>query len=388
MVSILIDEAHANQINLYTFKGLEEIIIKHDIIPYRLIQKPITSEQIRDEDILFIGAPGQPFLEDEIMTIQRFVERENKILIIVYGTSSEFNSNLGLMVQKYGIDFNYDLVHDNKNNKMGQYIPIIKNISKHFITKGIKKINYSGSSINIYDNSSIPLALSSNTAIPPQKPVMVLGCNEKLIVIGGPSIFSDAEFGLSAADNKKLIENLFKYCLKKITGKISQISRDHAKQARLLRRQEEKARKEQEKLERKRKKLNLKDQLKQLSKNMNEKNQEIKKIEKEADAFWTKISELISTAKNLKELNDLKEDMNAYYGKLRDHVGEIRDEALNLYYDVQALFSDPEKFQIDSQDIINSLYVAEAEAETKLDMVRNNLIQLYNNKIAQINRNN
>lgn len=388
MVSILIDEAHQNQISLYTFKGFEEILIKYDIIPYRLIQKPITSEQIRDEDILFIGVPGEHFFEEEVEIIQRFLEREKKIVIIVYGTSSEFNSNIGLIIQKYGIDFNHDLVHDKENSKMGQYIPLIQNFFSHFITKGVKKLNFSGSSLSIFDDSFIALAFSSETAIPPNKPVMAVGCNGQLIVIGGSSIFSDAEFGLPAENNRRCVENIIQYCLKLTTGRISPSSKESQKEIAKIRRMQERERKKLERQKRKeRKKIKIKDIIKKLSKYISEKLKNLKEIEKNADIYWTKVSEQIISAGTLEQIKNLEAKMNSSYNELRENIESVRDEAFNEYYNAQATVPNLEEFQESTQEILNSIYITEAEAETKLDMVRNNLIQLFNNKKAEINRN-
>ncbi|NHI93242.1 MAG: hypothetical protein EAX96_12150 [Candidatus Lokiarchaeota archaeon] len=388
MVTILVDEAHLNQLNLFSFKSFEEMLIKHDFIPYRLIEKPISSEQIRDDDILFIGVPGEHFLEEEIETIQRFVERDKKILILVYGTSSESSSNMGLIVQKYGIDFNHDLVHDKKNNKMGEYIPIIKNFSNHFITKGMKKLNYSGSSLSIFDESIVPLAFSSETAIPPNQPVMALGCNGQLIVIGGSSIFSDANFGLSAEDNKRCAENIINYCQKLILGSISSISKDQQKDLEKIRKKEEKMQKEMEKMEQKnKKKLKIKDIIKDLSKIISDKVQKLKLIERDTDGYWTKNSELITTASIIQQLEKLEIEMKSGYHDLRDKIETVRDEAFKKYNEAHDSYLDPEEFQMTTQEIINSIYIAESEVSTKLDMVRNNLIQLLNNKRAEISKN-
>jgi len=242
-VAVGFDYSHNNKLTIENnaFTDLIQYLFDSD---FKLgkIEAGITYEKLNAYDIFIIGMPHLGKLDDyEINDLVKYVNEGGSLLIINDGGGDYDNkNNLSELTKNFGIIFNSDRLFDNKNFSKDNSHPLIKNFRSHYITREIHEIIHSnGCSISIDDaftdenNDVKAIAYSSEKTSwhrifngdswidESEQTLAVIGVAHygigKVIALGNLSLFSslDTSYGIRAADNFKLIANMFSWLLNK-----------------------------------------------------------------------------------------------------------------------------------------------------------------------------
>ncbi|MFX1317200.1 MAG: hypothetical protein ACFE9T_15165 [Promethearchaeota archaeon] len=207
------------------------------------IEAGISYEKLNKYNIFIIGVPTmEPNLDlDEIDALVKYVNDGGSLLIINdKGGDYDNNNNLSELTGHFGIKFNSDRLFDDKNFSKKSSHPIIKEFTKHFITKEITEIIHSsGCTLSIdksIENEKIEvkaIAFSSEESSrhkyfngndwveEPVNKIPVIGITHfgmgKVVALGNLSLFSSLQksYGINAADNFKLVSNIISWLLNK-----------------------------------------------------------------------------------------------------------------------------------------------------------------------------
>ncbi|MFW9999668.1 MAG: hypothetical protein ACFE9Q_00440 [Candidatus Hodarchaeota archaeon] len=244
MTAIGFDHSHNNKLTIEntTFTDFIQYLFDSG---FKLgkIEAGVTFEKLKKYDLFIIGVPtlGPNLDPDEINDLVKYVEFGGSLLVINDGGGDyENKNNLSELTQNFGIKFNSDKLFDNKFFSKKNSHPIIQDFKSHFITREISKIIHSNGCTLVIDksleNSDIDInsiAFSSeNTSWrkifngeewqeKSEQHLPIIGVIHyglgKVITIGNLSIFSslNKSYGITAADNFKLITNSISWLLNK-----------------------------------------------------------------------------------------------------------------------------------------------------------------------------
>ncbi|MHA2280780.1 MAG: hypothetical protein ACXAC5_08000 [Promethearchaeota archaeon] len=207
------------------------------------IEAGITLDKLTIYDILIIGVPylGPDLEPEEISELLLYVKNGGSLLIINDGGGDyENKNNISELTKNFGIIFNSDRLHDNKNFFQDNSHPIIKDFGSHFIMRDIIQFVHSnGCTLTIdksIENENIDvnsIAYSSDNTSwhsclngdgwhdKSEQNLPIIGVTHyylgKVVAIGNLSIFSslNKSYGIKAADNFKLVSNIVSWLLNK-----------------------------------------------------------------------------------------------------------------------------------------------------------------------------
>jgi hypothetical protein len=346
---IIFDQSHNEFLTVANMTIFQALLAEMNFIVFSLVDSPITFDKIKDEDILFLGCPSFVFQEAEINTIKKFVEL-GKIVMLISGSGGDYanNTNLSEIARRFEFEFNPDYVEDEKHYYNFSRIPVIQKFSKNPMIKQVKKLVYSGCSISILDASTTTILLTDSDSIPMNSPIMVVSGNRLVFGIGGYSFFSDDPvYGIKALDNLRFVYNLFEY-IKSGLGKPKE-----PKQKVIVKPEP----------------LSFKDAKKQFLKLISTKIQKMNIISEEIDKHWAECSKLIKN----REYNQADACIASNYKQFTQSIEAAASEIGNCFSDYNAIF--PE-FKQAIQENFNQWYETEGEIRAKLDMIRNNLVNI------------
>jgi len=252
MTTIGFDQSHNNKLTIEntTFADFVQYLFDSD---FKLgkIEAGITYEKLNKYDLFIIGVPnlGPDLDADEINGLVKYVKDGGSLLALNDGGGDyENKNNLSELTQNFGIRFNSDRLFDNKFFSKKNSHPIIQDFKSHFITRDISQIIHSNGCTLVIDrsieNNEIDvssLAFSSeNTSWHrifngdewqenSEQRLPIIGATHyglgKVIMIGNLSIFSslNKSYGITAADNFKLVTNMISWLLNKAGSEEEQI---------------------------------------------------------------------------------------------------------------------------------------------------------------------
>lgn len=139
---ILIDVGHSSQ----DVQRILNDVVDYLEIKYYYVEFTKTIMYLDPYDVLVIAIPTQPFTEEELASIKRFVENGGGLLLL--GESGVLSSknveDFNVLAGYYGIKFQRDVVVDPENNltldKPYPEIPIIENFANHPVTRNVQRI--------------------------------------------------------------------------------------------------------------------------------------------------------------------------------------------------------------------------------------------------------
>ncbi|MHA1230164.1 MAG: hypothetical protein ACTSRP_16540 [Candidatus Helarchaeota archaeon] len=348
-LKIVFDESHEEGISLRTCLKLNNILKKHSIIVFRLLIGPITPEKIEDVDVLFIGAPRISFSDEEISTIVDFISNGG-FLVLVCDSARNQSLTINNLAKYFGIRFDFNHIRDPKKHwKNAIYFPQISIFNKGIISKNINKIYYSGSTLTLLSEDCYPLAFTSNTAIPPNSPIIAISCQGRCISIGGSTLFYDEEFGIMAGQNSLFISNLFRYLeiAKKDPSKLITL------RTQLIPQNNQK------------KQISLKKAVEIL-------NKIIKKIFNDYSKIYDTIDDYLNTTIDMIRNNKIIEAKSNLKQKYTEIQNEILSRQLYLFDIIEKLQSEVNNFQAFDKiknEKLNEFYVKESEVNEHLDRI-------------------
>ena len=244
MTTIGFDQSHNNKLTIEntTFSDFIQYLFDSG---FKLgkIEAGITFEKLNKYDLFIIGVPnlGPNLDPDEINYLVKYIENGGSLLAINDGGGDyENKNNLSELTKHFGIKFNSDRLFDNQFFSEKKSHPVIQDFKSHFITRDLSKIIHSNGCTLVMDksieNSDIDvssIAVSSeNTSWhkifngeewqeKSEQHLPIIGATHyglgKVITIGNLSIFSslNKSYGITAADNFKLISNMISWLLNK-----------------------------------------------------------------------------------------------------------------------------------------------------------------------------
>ncbi|NVM53878.1 MAG: hypothetical protein HWN66_09265 [Candidatus Helarchaeota archaeon] len=355
---LIIDQSHEEFLTVANTNVFQALVAEMQFIIFPLIDRPITFEKIKDDDIFLIGCPSTPFKNSEISAIGEFVE-SGKFLILLSGSGGDYanNTNLSEISRRFDFEFNPDYVEDQRHYLNFSRIPIIQKFTKKLgMTKRIKKLAYSGCSISILKPTITPLLLTDSDSIPMDSPIMIVSDNHQVFGIGGYSIFSDdPAFGIKTLDNIRLVYNLFEY-IKLRFGK------DRAVLEKIP--------------STKPKRITLKSVKKQFIKFISTNIQKMHDLAKEIDIYWKECSDLIK--EHLYEQTERRISSN--YQQILQTINALAKEIGDTFSEYDDIFPGFKEHILHSY---NQWYETEAEIRAKLDMIRNNLTTILDQEQLQ-----
>ena len=207
------------------------------------IEEGITTEKLASYDLFVIGVPhlGPKLGPEEIDDLIDYVRNGGSLLIINDGGGDyENKNNLSELTKNFGIIFNNDKLYDNKSFSQENSHPVIKDFRPHYITRDLNQFIHSNGCTLTIDKSIEKekidvnaIAYSSETTSwhsyldedgwhdESEQHLPIIGAVHfelgKVFAIGNLSIFSslNKSYGISAADNFKLVSNAISWLLNK-----------------------------------------------------------------------------------------------------------------------------------------------------------------------------
>ncbi|TFF89078.1 MAG: hypothetical protein EU549_01850 [Promethearchaeota archaeon] len=208
---VIFDESKNEAITPNRCKKFAKILQKSSTVYFRLLIGPITDDKLADEKILFIGAPKKSFKQTEIESIVKFVSNGNYV-IIVCNSSRNRSLNINALSKNFNVRFDFNHIKDEKQHwKNSEYFPLIHTYKEHYLSKKLKKIFYSGSTLTLLSDDCYPVAFTSKSSEPPNSPIVATSYFGRCIAIGGSTLFYDDKYGLDAGNNIRFVLNLLKY---------------------------------------------------------------------------------------------------------------------------------------------------------------------------------
>ncbi|HUX99660.1 MAG TPA: hypothetical protein VMV49_08910 [Candidatus Deferrimicrobium sp.] len=199
-----------------SYQGAKQIIEADGITCHELDAFPITMKCLQEFQTIIFACPDSSKLhEDEIETLLKYLSLGGNIFVLNHaGGDRGRRTNLAALTTPCGISFNNDQVLDSDTNLDVDAFPLITHFSKHPIFQGVENICYRiGCSLNITDNATA-LAVTENSATPPNSVVIALAACGKghLIASGSYEMFlDDAKGGILYPNNAKLLGNTIKW---------------------------------------------------------------------------------------------------------------------------------------------------------------------------------
>ncbi|TFF96840.1 MAG: hypothetical protein EU547_05910 [Promethearchaeota archaeon] len=157
---------------------------------------PILMDNIMEYEMLIFACPDNAkFSFDELNTLENFVKNGRNLLVLSHaGGDKGRRTNLNNLTELFGIKFNNDQVLDKKYNLDLESFPLIDTYSDYYSYRKIDPICHRiGCSLEIINNSVLPLAVSSSNAIPNDAVTAALSEYGKgrVICVGSYEIFRD-----------------------------------------------------------------------------------------------------------------------------------------------------------------------------------------------------
>ncbi|MHA1271317.1 MAG: hypothetical protein ACTSPY_16105 [Candidatus Helarchaeota archaeon] len=157
---------------------------------------PIRYEDISKYDILIFPCPdNSKFSLNELNVLTNYVKNGGNLVLLNHaGGDKGRRTNLSVLSEIFGIRFNNDQVFDKEENLDLESFPLVNTYAEYYSERKIDKICYRiGCSLEVLNNSVLPLAITSPKAEPDNAIIAALSEYEKgkVICIGSYEMFRD-----------------------------------------------------------------------------------------------------------------------------------------------------------------------------------------------------
>ncbi len=206
------------------YQGLKELFEEEDFVCEEFNEFPITLELLEHHGMLIFACPDSSKLRpDEVEALLQYVKKGGNLLLLNHaGGDQGRRTNLGELTSGSGINFRNNEVLDPLSNLGMESYPLITKFNDHPIVQNIPDICYRiGCTLEISEEA-IPLAFTTDSAEPPQKPTLALASFGKgyIIASGSYEMFMDeVRGGIKYPNNAKLIKNIIQWLRSKGTSK-------------------------------------------------------------------------------------------------------------------------------------------------------------------------
>jgi hypothetical protein len=339
---VAFSESHDEILNSTNNTELQSILKDLDF-SISFIREEFNNLNINNVQVLIVGGPTEPFSHSEVVILEKFVEKQGGFVLLLSVAGGDLgDSNLSELTRRFEFEFNPDFVESFKHNENNNpRIPILRYIKRNFpFTKGVKKIIYTGCSISKLDSSIEGFLFTDKDSIPTVAPLAVISNEKNIIGIGSASIFNDTL--IKKFDNMRLIRQILKHVKDEILEK-------------------------EKELRTKYKNLTVSKALKLLEHQITINIKLLDDVSNTIDSMWNRITQSISRDAKKDVENNLKKSYKLILHKIDTLASQIARK--NAEFSFLG-----EEYNRESNQLLNTWYISEAEAREKLDMIRNNLV--------------
>jgi hypothetical protein len=229
LVLILFDQTQNERGRLdTTYSQLAKILQDNDFDVEPYTEYMILAKNLERAEVIVFGCPNSSKLRPaEIDILKRYVKNGGGLLLLsLSGGDRGLMNNLSQVSKGFGISFENTAVRDERSNAGLPTMPIITNVVSHPVTEDVQDILVpSGCTLNVTTKATT-LASTSDTADPPNKPVIAIAEAGKgrVLCVGSYEVFRKGG-GMKHKGNQAFAVNAIKWLSGEIrTAKHAQAS--------------------------------------------------------------------------------------------------------------------------------------------------------------------
>ncbi|MFW9801344.1 MAG: hypothetical protein ACFFFC_01745 [Candidatus Thorarchaeota archaeon] len=197
-----------------TYSELAKLLQDNDFDVEPYTEFMILAKNLEKADVLVFGCPNSSKLRPaEIDVLKRYVKNGGGLLLLsLSGGDRGLMNNLSQVSKGFGVSFENTAVRDERNNAGLPTMPIITNILSHPVTEDVQDILIpSGCTLNVTAKATT-IASTSDTADPPNKPVIAIAESGKgrVLCVGSYEVFRKGG-GIKHQGNKAFAVNAIKW---------------------------------------------------------------------------------------------------------------------------------------------------------------------------------
>jgi len=202
-----------------TYADLGKLLKDEDYDVEAYTEFMILPKKIENGQIIVFGCPNSSKLRQaEIDALKKYVKNGGGLLLLsLSGGDRGLMNNMSKLAEHFGIAFDNTAVKDDRNNAGIPTMPLIKDLTKHTITAGIKDILVpSGCTLKVSGKAK-SVATTSDTADPPKQPVIAISefGKGRVVCISSYEVFRRGG-GFKNKGNQTLASNVFSWLSKKV----------------------------------------------------------------------------------------------------------------------------------------------------------------------------
>ncbi|MHA1925123.1 MAG: hypothetical protein ACXABV_00335 [Candidatus Thorarchaeota archaeon] len=213
-----------------TYSQLAKILQDNDFDVEPYTEYMILAKNLEKADAIVFGCPNSSKLRPaEIDILKRYVKNGGGLMLLsLSGGDRGLMNNLSQVSKGFGISFENTAVRDERSNAGLPTMPIITNVLSHPVTEDVQDILVpSGCTLNVTTKATT-IASTSDTADPPNKPVIAVAEAGKgrVICVGSYEVFRKGG-GMKHKGNQAFAVNAVKWLSGEIrTAKPSEVVKD------------------------------------------------------------------------------------------------------------------------------------------------------------------
>ncbi|MFX1260467.1 MAG: hypothetical protein ACFFAZ_00125 [Promethearchaeota archaeon] len=216
-----------------TYSELAKLLQDSDIDVEPYTEFMILAKNLENADVIVFGCPNSSKLRPaEIDVLKRYVKSGGGLMLLsLSGGDRGLMNNMSQVSKGFGISFENTAVRDERNNAGLPTMPIISNVLSHPVTEDVQDILVpSGCTLNVTAKATT-IASTSDTADPPNKPVIAIAESGKgrVICVGSYEVFRKGG-GIKHQSNRTFAVNAIRWLSGEIrTAKPSEVVKDQEK---------------------------------------------------------------------------------------------------------------------------------------------------------------
>ncbi|MFX0055586.1 MAG: hypothetical protein ACFFAX_08740 [Promethearchaeota archaeon] len=197
-----------------TYSELAKLLQDNDFDVEPYTEFMILAKNLEKADVLVFGCPNSSKLRPaEIDVLKRYVKNGGGLMLLsLSGGDRGLMNNMSQVSKGFGISFENTAVRDERNNAGLPTMPIITNLLSHPVTEDVQDILIpSGCTLNVTAKATT-IASTSDTADPPNKPVIAIAESGKgcVLCVGSYEVFRKGG-GIKHQGNKAFAVNAIKW---------------------------------------------------------------------------------------------------------------------------------------------------------------------------------
>ena len=216
-----------------TYSELAKLLQDSDIDVEPYTEFMILAKNLENADVIVFGCPNSSKLRPaEIDVLKRYVKNGGGLMLLsLSGGDRGLMNNMSQVSKGFGISFENTAVRDERNNAGLPTMPIIPNLLSHPVTEDVQDILVpSGCTLNVTAKATT-IASTSDTADPPNKPVIAIAEAGKgrVVCVGSYEVFRKGG-GIKHQGNRTFAVNAMRWLSGEIrTTKPSEVVKDREK---------------------------------------------------------------------------------------------------------------------------------------------------------------